>query len=235
MKLQKLRTSVLLAMNVCAIAGFTMSLATPQLAHADWVCGSGTASGNGTKGTTSTCWDDGKSSSLVGGTSGGGSGIAPGGSGGGSSGVPTPMQQAHLEKCATAYGSYKGHSGPNPAYTTKFSNQYGWYALNSRAAEVDWTATSTATQPSGGPHCQGTSWRQNDATTFPAAVSCNGTVWAGNTTIVWVSAFTNDAWMVDVLAHEWAHQWGETSETVAKQVGDAAKQAYLQDGGQKCQ
>ncbi len=154
---------------------------------------------------------------------------------GASVGIPSEARLTHLANCAAAYGSYKGPSGPNPAYTTKFSNQYGWYATNSNGNEVDWRAIPTPMPPSGSPGCQGASWQSNDATTFPAAVSCSATSWSGNTTIIWASAYTTDAWMVDVLAHEWSHQWGATNEKEAGQVGDAAKQAYLQDGGKKCQ
>lgn len=175
--------------------------------------------------------------STLSGNSGTVSATSPSGTSGGSgslSSTPTPAEQTRLEKCAIEYGSYKGQSGPNPAYTTKFSDQYGWYATNANGAEVDWRGTVTARSPAGSPGCQGSSWSQNDATTFPAAVSCNGTAWSGKTTIIWASAYTTDAWMVNVLAHEWAHQWGAT-EAEARQVGIAAKNAYSQDGGKKCQ
>ncbi|MHB8446743.1 MAG: hypothetical protein ACYC7G_02070 [Rudaea sp.] len=205
--------------------------------HAAIVCASGTASGNGTSSTTTVCWpDDTFPSGGGGGMNGSGSSNSGGGEGGGggSTSPPTSAQQAHLEKCATAYGSYQGKQGPNPAYTTKFSNQYGWYADNAGGAEVDWQATPSATQPVGAPECQGKIWLQNDGTTFPVTNSCNGTTWAGKTTIIWVSAYSSDARMVNVLAHEWAHQWG-ADEANAKYAGDAAQQAFEQDHGQKCQ
>ncbi|MBS0485987.1 MAG: hypothetical protein JSS13_01470 [Proteobacteria bacterium] len=148
-------------------------------------------------------------------------------------GAPTVAQLTHLTKCAVAYGSYNGRKGPNPSYTTEFSNRYGWYANNAQGTEVDWHATINATQPMGVPGCQGKIWLQNDGTTFPLTSSCNGTTWTGNTTIIWASAYTSDARMVNVLAHEWAHEWG-ADETNAKQVGNAAEIAFQQDHGDKC-
>jgi len=166
----------------------------------------------------------------------GGTTIGTGSGGGGysSPSVPTRVQQARLEKCAQVYGSYNGHKGPNPAYTIKYSNQYGWYAEKAGGAEVDWRATTTGAPPADAPGCQGRIWLQNDGTTFPTTSSCNGTTWAGKTTIIWASAYSSDARMVNVLAHEFAHQWG-ADEPNAKYAGDAAQNAYQQDhNGEQC-
>lgn len=170
----------------------------------------------------------------VGGSGGGASSIPTGSAGGSANSAPTPAQQEYLKKCATAYGSYQKKQGANPAYTTKFSDQYGWHAENAAGSEVDWRSTQMQAQPGDSPQCQGKSWKQDDGTTFTVTSSCGGTTWAGKTTIIWVSAYSNDARMVNVLAHEFAHQWG-ADEPNAGYVGDAAQQAFEQDHGQKCQ
>jgi hypothetical protein len=145
-----------------------------------------------------------------------------------------------LENCAKIYGT----SQPNPKFTTKFTQEYGFQSLSITTGlnlqnAVEPTDNPPATIPAGGGP-----WRIIGGATNVNGVTSNSVPPYETDLYMYAYPKNSTAVTVGVISHEWYHQQhdmpGETdtqrgdNETAAKAVGAAAQAAYEQDNGAKC-
>lgn len=238
----KLRASLLLALNTSVASGIMtgLSLGAFTSAFADNLppievtpCPGGGAP----------IWDGpdyhcGDPGSAVGPSSGGSNSSGSGGGNSNSAHMPTVAQQTQAKRCAAKYGSFDGHSGPAPGYTTQFLDSYGWSSANSSGTVVlETVITPNDVRPIAVPQCNGGSWREDEGVTVrpgPSACPSAPAPLDSNTSYIFMGAYTSFENIVGNLVHEWAHEWG-ADENQAQAAQDAAQSAYAKDGGAQCQ
>jgi hypothetical protein len=149
--------------------------------------------------------------------------------------VPSAASQQHLEHCAIVYG------GLSPTLPTIFTTRYGWTAENAEGVWIAHTSTATDVMP---PLPTGAKdWLYIGATTFLS--KAQNQQYGLVETDVYMYAYTSDANIVGVLAHEWYHQNHDTpgesldqyniNAAGADAAGTNAMAAYKADNGAKCQ
>lgn len=130
----------------------------------------------------------------------------------------------HALTCAKAYmprvGGISGQSGPRPGYYTFIISNYGWKdpATGTRYQ------TFTSTPP------------------VANATMLGGTTYygqPGESFIFLPGAGGSTGYLIQNIAHEWAHQWGATDNSSvasmnAYTIGKQAMDAWKNDGGAKC-